>query len=41
MRALEFSLRLAAAIGAGVLIGAERQFRQRMAGLRTNALVAA
>jgi putative Mg2+ transporter-C (MgtC) family protein len=37
----EFTLRLASALGAGILIGAERQFLQRMAGLRTNALVAA
>jgi len=33
-----FRLRLALILGA--LIGAERQWRQRMAGLRTNALVA-
>jgi len=32
--------RLAAALVAGALIGAERQWRQRTAGLRTNALVA-
>ena len=30
-----FTLRLVAALGAGILIGAERQFLQRMAGLRT------
>lgn len=34
------ALRLAVAVTAGALIGAERQWRQRMAGLRTNALVA-
>jgi putative Mg2+ transporter-C (MgtC) family protein len=36
----DFALRLVTALGAGILIGAERQFLQRMAGLRTNALVA-
>jgi putative Mg2+ transporter-C (MgtC) family protein len=36
----DFALRLTVALGAGILIGAERQFLQRMAGLRTNALVA-
>jgi len=36
----EAALRLAVAVTAGALIGAERQWRQRMAGLRTNALVA-
>jgi len=36
----EMMLRLAAALALGALIGAERQWRQRMAGLRTNALVA-
>jgi putative Mg2+ transporter-C (MgtC) family protein len=35
-----FTINLAAAFGLGSLIGAERQWRQRMAGLRTNALVA-
>jgi putative Mg2+ transporter-C (MgtC) family protein len=34
-------VRLALALILGALIGAERQWRQRMAGLRTNALVAA
>ena len=33
-------LRLGAGIGLGTLIGLERQYRARMAGLRTNALVA-
>lgn len=37
----EFALRVAVAIGCGMAIGSERQWRQRMAGLRTNALVAA
>jgi putative Mg2+ transporter-C (MgtC) family protein len=36
-----FALRLGLALILGALIGAERQWRQRMAGLRTNALVAA
>jgi putative Mg2+ transporter-C (MgtC) family protein len=36
---IQFSLNLAVAFGLGSLIGAERQWRQRMAGLRTNALV--
>ncbi|MGL4860395.1 MAG: MgtC family protein [Enterobacteriaceae bacterium] len=35
-----FTLNLLLAISLGALIGAERQWRQRMAGLRTNALVA-
>ena len=38
---LEFTVRLAAGLGFGALIGIERQWRARMAGLRTNALVAA
>jgi putative Mg2+ transporter-C (MgtC) family protein len=38
---LEFFTRLAVGLGCGALIGAERQWRARMAGLRTNALVAA
>jgi putative Mg2+ transporter-C (MgtC) family protein len=38
---LEFFIRLAVGLGCGALIGAERQWRARMAGLRTNALVAA
>jgi putative Mg2+ transporter-C (MgtC) family protein len=37
---LDFSLRLLIAVVLGTLIGVERQYRQRMAGLRTNALVA-
>jgi putative Mg2+ transporter-C (MgtC) family protein len=36
----EFALRLLAAVGLGALVGVERQWRARMAGLRTNALVA-
>ncbi|MCS6890674.1 MAG: MgtC/SapB family protein [Rhodovarius sp.] len=36
----EVLLRLAAALLLGAAVGAERQWRQRMAGLRTNALVA-
>ncbi len=36
-----FVIRLAVALALGSLIGAERQVRQRLAGLRTNALVAA
>lgn len=36
-----FTLRVFAALILGSFIGAERQMRQRMAGLRTNALVAA
>src|SRR5580700_4352470 len=36
-----FAIRLVIALSFGALIGAERQWRQRMAGLRTNALVAA
>lgn len=36
-----FAIRLLTALVLGALIGAERQWRQRMAGLRTNALVAA
>lgn len=41
MSTLEMLLRLGAGIGLGALIGIERQYRARMAGLRTNALVAA
>ncbi|MBV8695706.1 MAG: MgtC/SapB family protein [Chloroflexi bacterium] len=37
---VEFVLRLSAALGCGFLIGIERQYRQRTAGLRTSALVA-
>ncbi len=36
----EFALRIGAAFALGSLIGLERQWRNRMAGLRTNALVA-
>lgn len=36
-----FAIRLGLALVLGAFIGAERQWRQRMAGLRTNALVAA
>jgi len=41
LSALEFLARLAVGLGCGALIGAERQWRARRAGLRTNALVAA
>src|ERR1700689_4183380 len=37
----DFALRLAVGVGCGSLIGFERQWRARRAGLRTNALVAA
>lgn len=40
MTTLEFSLRLALALWLGAGIGFERQWRQKSAGLRTNALVA-
>jgi uncharacterized membrane protein YhiD involved in acid resistance len=36
----DFAARAAVALVLGALIGLERQWRQRMAGLRTNALVA-
>jgi len=36
----DFALRLAIGVGSGALIGLERQWRARRAGLRTNALVA-
>jgi putative Mg2+ transporter-C (MgtC) family protein len=39
MTLLDFSLRLGVALLLGSIIGIERQYRQRMAGLRTNALV--
>jgi putative Mg2+ transporter-C (MgtC) family protein len=39
MSVVDFALRLLVALLLGSLIGAERQYRQRMAGLRTNALV--
>jgi putative Mg2+ transporter-C (MgtC) family protein len=41
MQILDFSLRLGAALLMGAAVGLERQWRQRMAGTRTNALVAA
>ncbi|WP_405135626.1 MgtC/SapB family protein [Nocardia sp. NBC_01388] len=41
MTTWEMLLRLGAGVGLGALIGVERQYRARMAGLRTNALVAA
>nr|WP_232246445.1 MgtC/SapB family protein [Kitasatospora mediocidica] len=37
---IDFLLRLATGVACGALIGVERQWRARMAGLRTNALVA-
>ena len=37
---LEFATRVFVALACGSLVGLERQWRQRMAGLRTNALVA-
>jgi putative Mg2+ transporter-C (MgtC) family protein len=37
----DFALRLGVGVGCGALVGFERQWRARMAGLRTNALVAA
>ncbi|MCD7438940.1 MgtC/SapB family protein [Streptomyces lincolnensis] len=40
MNSLHFATGLGAGLGAGALIGIERQWRQRMAGLRTNTLVA-
>lgn len=36
---IEFTYRLLTALGAGILIGIERQWRNKAAGLRTNALV--
>ena len=41
MTTAEMLLRLGTGVGLGALIGIERQYRARMAGLRTNALVAA
>lgn len=41
MTTLEFITRLSVGLGCGALIGVERQWRARMAGLRTIALVAA
>lgn len=40
MTQIEFSLRLLCALGAGLLIGFERQWHHKSAGLRTNILVA-
>jgi putative Mg2+ transporter-C (MgtC) family protein len=40
MSTLEMLLRLAASVGLGTVIDFERQYRARMAGLRTNDLVA-
>src|SRR6201984_411107 len=37
----DFALRLGVGVGCGALIGLERQWRGRMGGVRTNALVAA
>ncbi|WP_059021883.1 MgtC/SapB family protein [Mycobacterium sp. M26] len=39
MDTLDFALRIAAGVGFGAAIGLERQWRSKMAGLRTNALV--
>lgn len=41
MQILDFCLRLGAALLMGAIVGLERQWRQRMAGTRTTALVAA
>ena len=41
MNILDFVIRLGAALLMGAIVGLERQWRQRMAGTRTNALVAA
>lgn len=41
LSAVDFLLRLGVGVGCGALIGLERQWRARRAGLRTNALVAA
>lgn len=40
MTTIDFSLRLLTAIGAGFIIGFERQWHHKSAGLRTNILVA-
>lgn len=40
MTTIDMLLRLGTGVGLGALIGIERQYRARMAGLRTNALVA-
>ncbi|MBV8371229.1 MAG: MgtC/SapB family protein [Candidatus Eremiobacteraeota bacterium] len=39
MTLLDFTIRLLIALALGTVVGLERQYRQRMAGLRTNALV--
>jgi putative Mg2+ transporter-C (MgtC) family protein len=39
MTTFQMMLRIAAGVGLGALIGFERQYRARMAGMRTNALV--
>jgi uncharacterized membrane protein YhiD involved in acid resistance len=41
VKILEFVIRLSAALMMGATVGLERQWRQRMAGMRTNALVSA
>ncbi|MBV9301336.1 MAG: MgtC/SapB family protein [Acidobacteriaceae bacterium] len=41
MHVLDFAIRLGSALLLGTVVGLERQWRQRMAGTRTNALVAA
>jgi putative Mg2+ transporter-C (MgtC) family protein len=41
MQVLDYMIRLGSALLLGTLVGLERQWRQRMAGTRTNALVAA
>ncbi|MFI5776283.1 MgtC/SapB family protein [Nocardia sp. NPDC051570] len=41
MTTVEMLLRLGAGVGCGAMIGLERQYRARMAGLRTNTLVSA
>lgn len=41
MQILDFVIRLGSALLLGTVVGLERQWRQRMAGTRTNALVAA
>jgi putative Mg2+ transporter-C (MgtC) family protein len=41
MTTVEMLLRLGAGVGLGAVIGVERRYRARMAGLRTNALLAA
>ena len=41
MNWIEFVIRMSVALGLGAIIGLERQWRQRMTGLRTNGLVAA